>query len=135
MERYARNFFSALGIVALLAAGCGDDDNDGDNNGGTNVPPPTPSGTVTAVSRGAITAIEDSPARITVNGVAVPTTNATIRVEDVTGQANQLAPGMVVTVKRHDNGGFEIEYEDAVKGTVDSASVTPTGFTVAGVPI
>jgi hypothetical protein len=76
------------------------------------------------ITRGAITA--HGAGSITVNGVALATPSATVRIEKSERPESELETGMVVTVKGHfdDRTGTatEIEFEDAVKGKVGAKS-------------
>ena len=81
---------AAVPLAALLLSACGSDGGDpsGAGVGGA------------AFTRGAITA--KSRGSITVNGVVLATSSGTaIRIEEEAGGADDLKPGMIVTVHRH----------------------------------
>lgn len=102
---------AAVALAAVLAA-CG---SSGDSGSG-GLP-----GNGTQVTKGAIT--KTSSGRITVNGVDLSTSGAAVTIEKSAASAGALAPGMIVTVRGtfDDRTGTadEIEFEDALTGTVD----------------
>lgn len=112
MSRTLRSL-AVASTLSLLTAACG-----GATGGGAAGSAP---GAAVRVSRGAITAV--SPGAVTVNGVALSTASATIRVDDHAGAPEDLKPGAVVTVRGafDDRGGAaaEIEVEHAIEGRVD----------------
>jgi hypothetical protein len=102
----------ALLTLAAALAGCGSTT--------TSTPKSTP-GSPNMFLRGAVTA--STSGQIVVTGVQV-TTPPTVTMEGVTRPASDLRVGMIVTVKAHGSGhsaeGLEVQFEDALKGTVDS---------------
>jgi mono/diheme cytochrome c family protein len=115
-----------MGIAATIALaihGCGG------GSAGDPAPPPT-----TAVARGAITSA--TPSAITLGGVTVDTTRASVTTVDNTDLPT-LKPGMVVTVK----GTFDdntharansVEVDDALKGPVSAIDPAGNRLTVLG---
>lgn len=107
------SFISAsIAFAGLLLSACG-----GGSDGG-----PTGGGGGTALTRGAITA--KSAGSITVNGVVLSTGSGTaVRIEKQAGSADDLLPGMIVTVRGdfddRTGSASEVEFEDAVTGRVD----------------
>jgi hypothetical protein len=103
---------TVLALAALLAA-CGAS---GSGAGGTNG-----GGAAATITRGAVTA--KAAGTITVNGVTISTSSATVKVDDNPGGPDDVQPGDVVTVK----GTFddrigdaaEIEVEHAIEARVD----------------
>jgi hypothetical protein len=107
-----------LAAVALLSA-CGSSSSN---------PAPTPGGGTSNVSlQGTITT--RSAGQIEVNGVTL-STPATVKIEGVERSETELKLGMVVRVKArvdasgHHGEGLEVQFEDAVKGKVESKTAT-----------
>ncbi len=101
-----------LALTAALAA-CGGGTSTTDPGTGTVITPNvTMKGVITARTAG----------QITVNGVAVSTASATVKVEGVEKAESELKHGMVVTVRAEVHGkageAAEVAFEDAVKGKV-----------------
>jgi Domain of unknown function (DUF5666) len=104
-------------VAALAVAGCG----------GSSSNPSSPSSNPAAVrvTRGAITA--RSAGLVTVNGIQLTTSTATVRADGKPVAETTLAKGMVVTVRGSfdDRNGdaAEVETEHAIEGQVDDKGV------------
>jgi hypothetical protein len=110
-------------FLASALAACGG------SSPGTGTGPAT--STANLFLQGAITARQAG--QIEVAGVTV-TTPPTVHIEGVERPETELKTGMVVKVRAHGSGrhaeGLEVEFEDAAKGTVQSASAD--GVVVSG---
>jgi len=99
-----------LALTALSLAACG-----GSSDGGSGTPP------TAGVTRGAITA--KSAGSMTVNGVEISTTGATVRIDDQLHPEGDLRKGMIVTVKGtfddRTGAAAEVEFEHGLEGRVD----------------
>jgi hypothetical protein len=113
-----RTLKTTLIAAAALLAACGSSSST------------TPTGGAT-LTRGAVTA--KAASTITVNGVQLSTSAATVRVDDHPGGIDDVKPGDVVTVKGtfDDRTGTaaEIEVEHAIEGRVDDKGID---FVVVG---
>src|SRR3990172_12100904 len=105
-------------LLAVTSCGTSSGDNDyaGGGIGGT------------GISVGKITAADGTS--VDVNGVAFDTTNATVTVDGVSGNQNNLKVGMIVKVDGTFNPdgttgiAANIEFKDILEGPVDSVSPT-----------
>jgi len=106
----------ALAAVVLVLAGCSNAAGGGDGSG---------TASVSGFARGVITA----KGSIFVNGIEYETSSSTVTVDNVSGNDDNLAIGMIVDVKgtiNPDTGmgvANEVSYSTSIEGTVDASSI------------
>lgn len=123
-------------ILSSLLAGCSTTDGDngsggGGGGGGTRNPPP--GGAAPLVSTGPITAFGS----IIVNGITFDIAQATIRLDDEEGRADNLRVGMVVTVTgaRQETGPAKattVVFRDNLEGPIESINSAESTIVVLG---
>ena len=122
-------------IILLFAAGCGG--SDGGNTPIVNPPPPIGGIGRTGFAMGPITTFGS----VVVNGVRYDTSSANFTVNGLAGSQDDLSVGQVVTVSGtiDDNGvdgdAGEVNFDDNVKGPVQSIDTATSQIVVLGQPV
>lgn len=120
--------FVYMGLVAMLAAGCG-----GGGGGSTSNPPPSGGTTKTVFVTGAIAGFGS----VIVNGVHYETESSVVKIEDKSGTAGDLKVGEVVRIKAEvDSKGVAraktIDQDRLIQGVVEAVDLTASTLTIAG---